>query len=385
MTVSRKAALLALAAVIAVWTWQFLTVRYNYGGNWTALFLIRPGMPVPEFLKSEKLYIFQNSAGYDGQVYHLIAHDPWMRKGSREAIAGASFRYQRILVPALAWALALGRDAWVDRAYYAVILAFLFAGVYWMALLAARAGWNQAWGLAFVLLPATLVSIDRMTADIALAAFVAGFALYAGKVHAGWVALLLACAALTRETALPVIAGYTGYLLTRREIRNAILIACSALPAIGWFIYLNRMERSPVASFGGWIPLAGFIERVAHPAVYALSGFKGASAQAFDYLALAGIALALALAACAAVRREWSSITSAMYAMALAAVFLHDRSVWVDVYAFGRVLTPLLLLAAMVYWRKNRWLALAPVFLVDSRVALNFAAQLQGVARALLK
>ncbi len=385
MAASRRAALLGLAAVIGVWTWQYLTVRFNYGGNWTALFVIRPGMPVPEFLKSEKLYIFQNSAGYDGQVYHLIAHDPWMRKGSREAIAGASFRYQRIFVPALAWAIALGRDEWIDRAYYAVILAFVFAGVYWTSLLAARAGLSEAWGLAFLLLPATLVSIDRMTVDIALAAFVAGFALYAGKAHAGWVAALLACATLTRETALPVVAGYTVYLLTRREIRNALLIACSALPAMGWFVYLNRLERSPVTSYGGWIPLGGFMERVAHPAVYELSGFKAVSAQAFDYAALAGIALALALAARAAVRREWSPATSAMYAMALAAVFLHSRSVWEDVYAFGRVLTPLLLLAAIVHWRKNLWLALTPVLLVDSRVALNLISQIQGVGRALVK
>src|SRR5271155_5481638 len=101
-----RASGIGLVAVAFSFACQYLTVHENYGGNWTALFCIRPGMPIPDFLKSEKLYIFANSEGYDGQVYHLIAHDPWMRKGSAEAIVDASFRYQRILVPALAWMLA---------------------------------------------------------------------------------------------------------------------------------------------------------------------------------------------------------------------------------------------------------------------------------------
>src|ERR1700722_7629357 len=125
-------ATIALCAVGLVWLWQFATVRYNYGGEWTALFRIRASMPSPDYLKAERFYVFHEGEGYDGQVYHLIAHDPWMQKGSREAIAGFSFRYQRIFVPALAWTIALGRDAWVDRAYYGVILGFVFLGVYWL-------------------------------------------------------------------------------------------------------------------------------------------------------------------------------------------------------------------------------------------------------------
>src|SRR5277367_3420602 len=175
----RRAAVVALAAVSIAWLWQFLTVRYNYGGNWSALFCIAPHMPVPDFLRSEKLYIFQGSAGFDGQEYHLIAHDPWLRRGSADAIIGPAIFYQRIFVPALAWAFALGRDSWIHSAYYAVILAFIFLGTYWSSLLAERSGIHSAWGLAFLLTPATLTSLDRMTVDVAVAACIAGFAFYA--------------------------------------------------------------------------------------------------------------------------------------------------------------------------------------------------------------
>lgn len=383
MGLSRRPALLGLAAALGLWCWQFLTVHYNYGGNWTALFRIRAGMPVPQFLKSEKLYIFLDQ-GYDGQVYHLMAHDPWMRKGSREAIAGASFRYQRIFVPALAWALALGQDRWVHRSYFAVILAFAFLGVYWMALLAGRMGLNASWGLAFVLMPAAIVSIDRMTVDIALAAWVAGFALYAGKAPAWSVAALLACAALTRETALPIIAGYALYLITQRRIREALWIAAAALPAIAWFLYLGRMESSPVATYGSWIPLAGFIERLLHPAHYAGPPWKAAVAMGADYAALGGIAVALALSMRLAFRGRWDAPAAAAYFLALAAIFLGSQGVWQEADAFGRVLTPLLLLVAILYFQPRPWLALAPALMVDPPIALTMWQQAAGIARGLL-
>ena len=250
-------ATIALCAVGLVWLWQFATVRYNYGGEWTALFRICASMPSPDYLKAERFYVFHEGEGYDGQVYHLIAHDPWMQKGSREAIAGFSFRYQRIFVPALAWTIALGRDAWVDRAYYGVILGFVFLGVYWLGLITGRAGW----GLAFLLTPAAIVSIDRMTVDIALAALVAGFAWFVLGRTATWrVAILLACAALTRETAVLIIAGYAVYLITKKRFGDAALIAAAALPALAWFVYLGREESSPVISYGT-LGTAGGIHR----------------------------------------------------------------------------------------------------------------------------
>src|SRR5271165_2873564 len=113
----RRPSVLAAFAVAILWFCQFVTVRYNYGGNWTGLFCIAPHMPVPSFLSSERLYLFTNTDGYDGQIFHLIAHDPWMTRGSAAAIAGPGFRYQRIFVPALAWMLALGRDQYIHRTY----------------------------------------------------------------------------------------------------------------------------------------------------------------------------------------------------------------------------------------------------------------------------
>jgi hypothetical protein len=387
----------ALLAVLAAWTWMSLTVRYNYSGNWTALFCIRASMPVPAFLKSESLYIFPNSEGYDGQVYHLIAHDPWMQKGSASAIADVAFRYQRILVPALAWTLACGQDRWIHTAYFTVILAFVFLGVYWTAGFAVRIGRPALWGFVFLFAPATIVSLDRMTVDIALAAFAAGFAFYTVELdEPEWkILVILACAALTRETALPIIAGYAVYLLTRKRFLQGVLAAATVLPAAVWYLYLRESApSSPVTSYLDWIPFAGFAHRIANPTVYASTHWKNIIAITCDYLALAGVALALLFAVRLALRRQWNAQSAAVYALAIATALVRSPSVWAEVYAFGRVLTPLLLLAGFQILkslppkstpvRSSGWIAFAPLLLPDASIALALWRQIHGVILGLL-
>jgi len=160
-----RPAVLALAAVLGMWLWQFATVHFNYGGNWTALFSIAPNWPRPAFLSSENLYTFPGSLGYDGQMYHLIAHDPWMERGAVPAMDDPALRYRRILVPALAWALAMGRDSAVHAAYFAVILGFVFLGVYWLARAMESRGGHPAWGLMFVIMPATLQAAPSCSSE----------------------------------------------------------------------------------------------------------------------------------------------------------------------------------------------------------------------------
>jgi hypothetical protein len=379
----RRPSILAGLVVAFLWLCQFATVRYNYGGNWTGLFCIAPHMPVPDFLRSERLYIFQGSEGYDGQVFHLIAHDPWMRRGSAAAIAGAEFRYQRILVPALAWTLALGRDEYVHAAYFAVILGFVYAGVFWLARFAQSRGLSPLWGLAFLTVPATITSLDRMTADIALAAFCVAFALYAETGPVWRVVVILACAALTRETAVPIIAGYCLFLFTRRQIAKAIAAACALLPAGLWFVYVTHgSAKSDAVSYLNWIPLYGFLDRIIHPAVYPLTGWRAGIAISFDYIALAGVALMFIAVARMAARGRWNAVATATYVLAIAVVFLRNRDVWEDAYNFGRVLSPLLLLT---FLERNTIAAIAPMLMIDLRISLNLSGQLEGIVQGLLK
>ncbi len=53
----------ALVAVAAVFVWQALNVRLNYGGEWNALFLAGERFPVPAALAQETIPQLPGSDG----------------------------------------------------------------------------------------------------------------------------------------------------------------------------------------------------------------------------------------------------------------------------------------------------------------------------------
>src|SRR5437016_405076 len=117
----------ALVCTLGLGVWQALTVHFSYGGNWTALYCTGALFkPAPAALQSENIYLFPNSSGYDGQMYHYIAHDPFLSRGFSANIDAPRIRYRRILVPALAFLLALGRDGAIDIAYLLVVAGSIF-------------------------------------------------------------------------------------------------------------------------------------------------------------------------------------------------------------------------------------------------------------------
>ena len=359
-----------------------LTVHYNYGGNWTALYLHPPGHARSPVSPIGAAVPFPNQRRLRRAGLPPDRARPVDAQGSPRAIAGVPISYQRILVPALAWTLALGQDRWVHAAYFAVILGFVFLGVYWLAVpIADRPGA----GLGAAIRPYARRNHFGGPHDGGhrAAALAAGFAFYADDSPGPAVFAVLAAAALARETGLLIIAGYVIYLFTRRNIRGALLAASAALPALAWSVVLLRFGPPEAQKWGSWIPFAGFVDRVIHPSVYHVSRVANAGAQVFDLMALAGVALALVQAARLLIRRRWNARTPAIYVLALAVVFIGSRPLWDDAYGFGRVLSPFLLLAALEYAAGGPVIAFLPIFLVDARIGLNFISQIAGVFRGI--
>ena len=377
-----RCAAFALVCALCLFLWQALTVHYNYSGNWTGLFctgaLYAPP-PLPE-----KLYIFPNSVGYDGQAYHYIAHDPFFLRGFARNIDSPRLRYRRILVPALAFLLAGGQDRAIDVAYMSVVLGFVLLGAYWLGRFGTLNGYGPWLGLAFALVPAVLVSIDRLTVDVALAACCAGFALYSRQ-WAPWKLYgVLVAAALSRETGLLLVAAGVLWLLVERRARPAILFATAALPAAGWYLFVDLHTAPTRFWFLTPVLLSGLLGRAFNPEVPAASSAIRFLATALDLLALAGIAGALAWAALRAIRRVLTPLTVAIFLFALLALFLAPGDLWSDVYSFGRTLTPLLLLCALDGLSEGRkWPALAMIA-VDPRIGLMMGGQILNVLKGVV-
>ena len=362
LTVSRAGALVtaALATLVALGA-QWMLVHGAYDGNWTALFYTGELYGVPAELAAENIHVFPGTTGYDGQIYHLIAHDPLMFHGVSARVDAPRLRYRRVLVPLLAWLGAAGGGPGVDAAYRAAILLFVFLGTYWSARWAQAHGRSPAWGMAFLLLPASVVSLERMTVDVALAALVAGWAL-AGARGSRLQWLLLALAPLVRETGLVLVAASGIAALAERRPGRAAACAAAALPTLAWFTFVHA--RTPAYDYANsFLPLGGIVGALVHPASY---GSRRAFLVTLDVAALFGIVSAFALAFRWIGAGPRTPLAWAAALFGLLGVFTQRPDNWAHVYDFGRVYSPLLLLLAFEGLSRGRprwaagWVLLEP-------------------------
>ncbi|HJZ96388.1 MAG TPA: hypothetical protein VKE70_07765 [Candidatus Solibacter sp.] len=360
----RDPLLAGLSCAVLGFAWQALTVHFNYRGNWTALFCHGSQHPLPASLAWEHIYIFPNSGGYDGQSYHYVAHDPLCRTDICKAVPDPRRRYPRILVPGLAYLLALGRQEWIDGAFFAVNLGFLFLGAYWLAQLCKR----PMWAVAYVLVPASIASLDRMVVDLSLASLCLGFAIAVRDRRPVKLWMILAAAALCREAGFLLFVAYAVVELSEKRWR-AVVYATALIPAIMWNVWTNA------GGFGAPIPFAGLADAVLHPRQYAFASLATVLVRGLDWVQLAGLVLAMAYGF-----KEWRRVTKdAIAALAfLWACFAIaiPPGTYDDPLAGARILTPLML---------TQWLAgfRLPLLLASPRVYAQLAPQVWGVLRGL--
>jgi hypothetical protein len=373
----------AIAAAALVVVWQWATVTANYGGSWTALFCTGALQPPAPELSFEHIYRFKDSAGYDGQFYHYIAHDPLLRTHLMAAIDDPGYRCRRIFVPALAYGLALGRPQWIDRAYEAAWLLAVAMGVYWSCRCAQEAGLGPYWGLFFLFIPAVPVTTDRMVVDGALAALTAAFLYYCRK--PSWrLFVVLCCAALTRETGFLLIAAYCGWQVWRGQWRVGGVFALTAAPAFAWFAYV-RTRTAPSPLRVSIEPLAQLIGAFRHPILYPVGTPLVTWVRVADVTALAGMTLAFVLALWWVARRKVSDEPGparwAALLFALLGLLLLEPPIFSSAYDMGRYFSPLLMFLAAAAAASRRPALLLPTAMILPRIAIQFAPQVLGIGR----
>jgi len=377
---------LRVVAAAAAFTglWWLATVYGLHGGDWTALFCTGAELPPPPQLAAKPVRTFPGT-GFDGQYYRYIAHDPFLIRGIAGGIQHASLRSRRILVPLLAWAAALGRPAAVDAAFIAVTFAFVMAGVWWSAQLAALAGFAPGWGLLFLALPSTLLGLMRMTApDVALCALTAAFAWHAlsGGRRSLWI--VLALAPLARETGIVLLLAWCGWLLLRRQWRSALIFSVAATPWLLWSAWVAHQTSGVYLP-----PQAGVLltvrELAAAPLEHARSAPFALLARALDWIALASSWAAALLGLAQARRLRQDPCAAACIGFALLGLLLLNRSDWWRTYDHGRLLSPLLLLLASSAALERRALPALPLAGVLPRMLVLPASLLLDLAAKLMR
>ena len=387
---------LSLLAALAVLAWFTLTVNANYRGNWTGLFCCGRLYPVPPDLEA-RTFRFENSLGYDGQLYRIVAHDPWATRGLVEYIDAPALRWRRIFVPAIAWGLAFGNSDYIDQAYIFTVLAFCGVGVY------ALAGWLQlhsrdpVHGLWFLLFPGTLISIDRMTVDIALYALMFLCLVWDEQEHDILFWLGLAACLLTRDIGLLVIGAFFAAEVIQRNFRRCALILSSVLPAAVWFYFVRERFATAHSPIGGVHPEVatwafaqfghGIFIRMFSPTAYELAGWKRLLALTLDQVALIGFLLCVLFTFLlfrwrTATKLEWIGLAfAALYFVA------NTETLFRDLYSWGRAYTPILVAMAFTertHFQIQRW-CWVPIVAVTLRVVLQYGSQLEGIGLFLRK
>jgi len=380
----RSAAVAGLSCALLALTWQFLTVRYNYHNDWSGLFCTGEHAVLSEMVAAEHPYRFAGAERWDGQLYHEIAHDPLMERGSVSYIAGARLRYRRILIPGLAHVLSGGNDAGVDVVYRSVVILFFALGGFWLSWLLQAAGRPPAWGLVFVLLPASIASLDREAVDVGLLAFCCAFAVYtreAGSPKILYTVLLLA--GLVRETGLLLTGAYCLWLLFERDFRKSALFATAAVPAFGWYWFVSR-RTPPNSEYGSIaIPFSGVLHRLTHRMAYFGNPLKVTLIQSMDFLAAAGVLAAMIWAFRVAWRRRLDPVQMAIVLFALLGLLAWEPGNWLEALDYARILSPLLLFEALLYLDGSGFVALAPLCMVLPRFGIQMGAQVAGVVKGL--
>jgi hypothetical protein len=229
-----------------------------------------------------ELVVAPGSAGYDGQFVYRLALDPLLdtQVGDGIRLDNPPYRQGRIGLPALAWVV--DRLPGVSLPWALVLIEGLaLLGSAWLGIrYAADLGRSPYLGLLVGLSPGLLMAAARdLTEPLSVALLLAG--LYAWQrrrlIPAG---LLFAGAALTRETALVVLAGMGLWqlraLAVRRDSEHLARAATLLVPlaaALAWQGVVRSIWGSPPsASKGGstfgipvYRPLGGFFAGAGDP------------------------------------------------------------------------------------------------------------------------
>ncbi len=65
-------------ACLIAGAWLAVNIAGAYDGEWSGLFYTGADAALPSDLEAHTRRV-DDAAGYDGQFYHLLAHDPLMR------------------------------------------------------------------------------------------------------------------------------------------------------------------------------------------------------------------------------------------------------------------------------------------------------------------
>jgi len=365
---------LSLLAVAAVIFCQFILVHTSFSGNWTALYCAGDQFNRPAEIAAGE-HVFRGSTGYDGQFYLLIAHDPVFLRRYDHFIDVPRLRYRRILVPAMAFLLGAGRSDYIAWGYFVVCWCLVGLGTFCLARLAEGEGRSAIWGLLFLVTPATLSMIERMTIDIALTALMLAVLLAARLQRFLLLWLALTAAALSKETGVLVIIAVVVWLVRRHQTGLAAAVGSSVLPMVAWYAYVQSRTT-------GDYPTSDFTFLSAYFASFGSPvdpGFIPQAIRAATGMAVIGCLWTAARSVALTFYNRFRDLPYLIaFLFAVLVLVFQNSAIWVDFNGFTRIYSPLLVCLVAATWRNGFAQTLAAFAMTTLPMTMQLAIHVAG-------
>jgi hypothetical protein len=268
-------------ALVVYLIFTFFLLRY-YQGDISCL--IHAGVTFTNASKAPKELCLKDSGdGYDGQFNYRFALNPFSNQPVLYGIAvdRPAYRYQRIFYSFLTWALTLGNRRLVPLVFVLINLLSACAVTALAAIYSLDHGRSSYWSLAIGLYPGFLLSY-ALDLGHTLEVLLLFSALFLTRRKDFWAAVLLICAALTRETAVILATAVCAVALFQRWAR--------------WYVYLL-----PIGVFAAWQVFVLLFWRgvpnlvQGESLVFPLSGFVSALASCWQRGDIFGILMLAAV------------------------------------------------------------------------------------------
>jgi len=190
--------------------------------------------------------------GYDGQFTYFIARDPFDLQSLIPILDVPAYRYQRILLPMLARALAFGNVSLIAWTIPLINLIAHTLGTYIVEKLLIAQGVSRWYALVYGLWAGLSVSVRTDIAEPLSYGLVAAAYLADSKRRVTWSAVLFGLAVFAKETAaLFVIAQIAHTLFNRNRLSFISLLSFSILPFVVWQFILYQLFGSFGVGSGG--------------------------------------------------------------------------------------------------------------------------------------
>ncbi|MBI3291633.1 MAG: hypothetical protein HYZ73_02330 [Elusimicrobia bacterium] len=204
---------------------------------------LRLSEPIATAFRSIDPSLVPSAKPYDGQFVYVITHDPFLRARCWIPLIGnPKYRYQRILYPLLAYALALGHPRWFPYTLLWLNVTTYVVGACIVGVWIRRYQWTS-WIVIGYLVNTGLVyaTLGTLTEPLAFALVLGGIA--AWHPQNKWIGCLcFALSGLARETYLLIPWAVLGWEVIghRRSMWQAILIgSLITAPFLLWWGYVT--------------------------------------------------------------------------------------------------------------------------------------------------